>query len=183
MHELIDSAEWIQWVSVCSLQANLIHKEATDIGRSTLEQAEAQLGWWSSLWQADLPFSDYAASSLNSSSSSSPDSWSPGCLLAATANKLADLATASPATGSWLCVKVLFWKGQASFCNLRHDSQKFFQGAYCWGFWGLHQDFQRADAFRTRAAETIWESTHISQNFSTQLSQELSVLFQKVAGE
>ena len=38
---LIYSAEWVQWVSVCNLQTNLIHKEASDRG-STLAHFQRQ---------------------------------------------------------------------------------------------------------------------------------------------
>lgn len=35
----------------------------------------------------------------------------------------------------------------------RHDSEKFFQGTYCFWIWGLHQDFQGADALGTWASK------------------------------
>lgn len=47
----------------------------------------------------------------------------------------------------------------------------------------LHQDFQGADAPGAGAAQAGREQTHVAKDFSSQLAQELAVLFQKVAGE
>lgn len=62
--------------------------------------------------------------------------------------------------------------GQGAFPGTRHSRGR-----------GLHQDFQRADAPGAGAAQAAREQTHVAKDFSSQLTQELSLLFQKVAGE
>lgn len=67
--------------------------------------------------------------------------------------------------------------------RLSYDSKRFFQGTRYSGDGDLHTDFQRANAFRTWASQAAWEQTYVSENFSSQLAEELSMLFQKVACE